>query len=202
MKYNNLIIMSLLGSLIVSGCFFKPYPEPRSDGAAYIFNNDGLYYALFPRTFISILIPCGRNSSARIDIDRKFVLDKEKVFRESYYNFMVEPAVKLHPDSSGYITEFPGDYAVVKQVTKHEYLNRMRTKYKTSIAWDRQYLGFVNSKKDTILIINMVDPDEFSREGLGENWSSGEDAAHNYYVTVAFNLSDYSISYDICEAIK
>jgi hypothetical protein len=93
-------------------------------------------------------------------------------------------------------------YAVVKQVTKTEYLDRMRTKYKTSIAWDRQYLGFVNSKKDTLLIINMVDPDLFSRNGLGEDWSYGTDGAYNYFVTVAFNLSNYSISYNCSEAIK
>ena len=194
--------MSLLVSLIVSGCFLKPYPEPRSDGAAYIFKNDGIYYALFPRTFSSVFIPCGRDSSVKINLDRKIVLDKEKVFRESYYKFIVEPAEKLHPDSSGYITEYPGDYMVTKQVTKHEYLRRMRTQYKTSIAWDRQYLGFINSKTDTILIINMVDPDEFSRDGLGENWSSGCDGAYNYFETVAFNLSDFSITYDCCEAIK
>jgi hypothetical protein len=98
MKYNILIIMSLLTSLIVSGCFFNHYPDPRSDGTAYIFNNDGIYYALFPRTFSSIVIPFSSDSFARINIDRKFVLDKEKVFRKSYYKFMVEPAEKLHPD--------------------------------------------------------------------------------------------------------
>jgi len=48
----------------------------------------------------------------------------------------------------------------------------------------------------------MVDPDEFSRDGLGENWSGGVDGAYNYFKTVAFNLSDYSITCSYCEAIK
>jgi hypothetical protein len=199
MKYNILMIMSLLVSLIVSGCFYKPNPKPRLDGAADVFNNDGIYYALFPRTFCSILIPCGPDS-ARINIDRKFVLDKEKVFRESYYKLIVEPVEKMHPDSSGNISEYEGTALVVKQVNKLEYLRRMHIKYKTSIAWDRQYLGFVNSKKDTILIINMVDPDEFSRDGLGEDWSFGTDAAN--FETIAFNLSDNSITYNCWETIK
>ena len=202
LKYINLIITPLLASIILSGCFFSYCQEPKQDGPAYVFNSEGVYYALFPRVCSSLYNSCNSDSSARITLDRESILAKEKVFRESYYKALVEPAEKLHPDSSGEIAEFPGEYMVIRQVTKQEYLNNKLAKYKNTLAWDRQYEGYVNSKKDTILIINMLDPSKVSRGGLGEGWYWGCDGAYNYYSTVAFNLSDNSITYDVCEALK
>ena len=48
----------------------------------------------------------------------------------------------------------------------------------------------------------MLDPSNISRVGLSKYWYWGCDGAYNYFDTVAFNLSDYSITSDVCEAIK
>jgi hypothetical protein len=204
MKYRLSIILSFVTSLIVAGCFLKPYPEPRFDGPANIFKYDGVYYALFPRTF-ELFFSCGGgclDSMCRVNLNKAVISDNEKVFRESYYKAVVESAEKIHPDSTAYVTEIPGEYMIVKPVSRKEYLRRMRKEYKTSISWDRQYLGFVNDKNDTILVINMIDPGLFSRANLGSDWMLGADAALEHLYTITFNLSNHSITYNLCNAIK
>jgi hypothetical protein len=198
-------IISFLIFLLLSGCFFKQsLKEPLLNGPGSVIKYEDSYFALFPKTYHLFGTCNGKNldSFNQVDLNKNLILNNENLFRESYYNFLVGPAENIHPDSVGYITEYPGEYMLVKQVTRQEMICALKSDFRKSIDWDRQYLGFINSNKDTVLVINLVDPEEFSRINLGKEWIWAFDGALEHLTTITFNLSDYSITSDFCSSIK
>jgi hypothetical protein len=60
-------------------------------------------------------------------------------------------------------------------------------------------MGFLNSRGDSILAINMVDPESSGRRALAQDWILGFDAAASIHNQVAYDLDD-SVSY-VCDPL-
>jgi hypothetical protein len=177
---------------------------PNMGVSASIIQIQDAYFALFPESE-NDGFNCGKLQSADIkkfSPSKKLVIKNEKDFQENYYKWLVSSAENLHPDSSALIVEYPGDYMLVKEAS-HRKLVRIRKKeYRESIQWDRQYLGFINSKLDSVLVINLIKPDKYSRKKLGEGWRFFADAALEDIYTFSYNLGDSSITSDFCSTLK
>ena len=199
-----LLLISLILTLFLS-CMTNKFLNkiPNSEGAAKIIKSENSYYALFPSDFEDIL-SCGTkkfNSFDRFTPDSTLIVTEEKIFRESYYEYLVGPAEKLHPDSTGSIGYYPGEYYISKPVSRRKMIRHQQSEYKHSVKWDRQYIGFINSKGDSLLFVNILDPKAWDRECLGYGWYLGADAALNHVYDVVYNLNDNSITNNLCVAI-
>jgi hypothetical protein len=174
------------------------------DGPASIIQNGNAFFALFPESE-NYGFNCGNSQSLvikKFSPTKQLVIENENDFLENYYKWLVSSAENLHPDSSAMIVEYPGDYMRVKEVS-HRKLVRIRKKeYRESILWDRQYLGFINSKLDSVLVINLIKPNKYSRKNLGDGFWIFADGALEDSNTLSYNLNDNSITSNFCSSLK
>lgn len=187
-----------IAAILMAACAFTPSQIPSNDGPASIVQKNQSYYALFPKRH-KMPFHCGANLKfeGRFTPSENLISEKEDKFRELYYKLLVTSAENTHSDSAT-VAEFPGEYLVVKKVSHQKLVRIRKREYKKTLEWDRQYAGFVNTESDSVLLMNLIYPENDSRKSLGVGWFIYFDAAQEDITTIAYNLSDSSITNDYC----
>jgi hypothetical protein len=192
----------------MSACFFRALPKPKDEGPAKLIRQGRTYHAFFPGGY-QPLFHCGTDSSGqarpfagRFTPQPALFASRKADFRGAYRNYLLDPVKEMHPDSTSYAVEHEGEVAVGREVSKEKYLRLRRRRFERTVEWDRQYMGFINRRGDSILVVNMVDPrsESFDRRNLAEGWFMGFDGAADDHTQVAYHLAADSVGY-VCDTL-
>lgn len=199
-----LLILVVCGGA-VSGCSNRTIQAPASNGPAVLITSGRAYHAFFPATY-SPGFYCGADSlghptpfAGRFTPDPARIAAHEATFRAAYESHLVSEVERMHPDSTLYVVEIRGAYGVGSQMSRRDLIRARRRHFERSVEWDRQYAGFLDSRGDSVLVINMVDP-KLARRGLAESWTVGFDDALNHITTVGYNSTFNTVNLE-CEAL-
>lgn len=190
---------------LMSACLSRSLATPDENGPATLVRQGKTYHAFFPAdhspSFHCGTDPLGRPEpfAGRFTPTPALVASQKSGFRKAYRRYLLAPAEEIRPDSTVSLFETEGDAAIGREVSREEFLRVRSRAFKETIQWDRQYMGFLNSRGDSILAINMVDPESSGRRALAQDWILGFDAAASIHNQVAYDLDD-SVSY-VCDPL-
>lgn len=189
----------------MSGCFFRTLPKPEEEGPAELDRQGHTYHAFFPAEHQARFY-CGTDSSGeaqpfagRFTPKPNLVASRKSEFREAYRQYLLNPAKNMHPDSTAYLIENEGEAPIGREVSKEKYLRLRRRTFERTIEWDRQYMGFLSRRGDSILVVNMVKPTS-NRRYLARGWFMGFDGAADNQTKVAYDLAADSVRY-VCDIL-